>query len=43
MDTEDARKCAAEEGLAEEAALRQGLEAKAKEFVDPGSEVYSQA
>ena len=41
--TEDVRKYAAEQGLAEETALRQGLEAKAKEFVEKGAEVYAKA
>ncbi len=39
--TEDVRKYAAEQGIAAEAALAQGLEAKAKEFVEKGAEVYS--
>jgi phosphomethylpyrimidine synthase len=41
--TEDVRKYAAEQGLAEEAALKQGLEEKLKEFVEKGAEVYSHA
>jgi phosphomethylpyrimidine synthase len=39
--TEDVRKYAAEQGLAEEEALKQGMEAKAKEFVEKGAEVYA--
>ena len=38
--TEDVRKYAAEIGLKEEHALERGLEAKAKEFVEKGAEVY---
>jgi phosphomethylpyrimidine synthase len=41
--TEDVRKYAAELGLAEEEALKAGMEQKAKEFVDNGSEVYTKA
>ena len=33
----------AEQGIAEEEALKKGLEAKSKEFVAKGAEVYSQA
>ena len=40
--TEDARKYAAEQGIAEEEALQQGLAAKSKEFVETGAEVYAQ-
>jgi phosphomethylpyrimidine synthase len=40
--TEDVRKYAAEQGLAEEEALKAGMEKKSKEFVERGSEVYSQ-
>ncbi len=39
--TEDVRKYAAEQGLAEEEAVKQGLVEKAKEFVEGGAEVYS--
>jgi phosphomethylpyrimidine synthase len=39
--TDDVRKYAAEQGLAEEEALKQGLAAKAKEFVENGAEVYA--
>jgi phosphomethylpyrimidine synthase len=38
--TDDVRKYAAEQGLAEQDALRAGMEEKAKEFVKKGSEVY---
>jgi phosphomethylpyrimidine synthase len=41
--TEDVRKYAAEQGLAEEEALKKGMEEKAKEFVEKGAEVYSKA
>ena len=41
--TEDARKYAAEQGIAEEGALQQGLAAKSKEFVEKGAEVYAKA
>jgi phosphomethylpyrimidine synthase len=39
--TEDVRKYAAEQGLAENAALESGLQAKAKEFAAKGAEVYA--
>jgi phosphomethylpyrimidine synthase len=41
--TEDVRKYAAEQGVTEEEALKQGLEQKSREFVDQGAEVYSRA
>ena len=41
--TEDVRKYAAEQGVAEEEALRRGLEEKSKEFVEQGAEVYTKA
>jgi len=41
--TEDVRKYAAEQGIAEEEALKKGLEAKSKEFVEQGAEVYAKA
>jgi phosphomethylpyrimidine synthase len=41
--TEDVRKYAAEQGIAEAEALKQGMEAKAKEFVEKGAEVYAKA
>jgi phosphomethylpyrimidine synthase len=40
--TEDVRKYAAEKGMAEAAAVEQGLQEKAKEFADQGSDVYLQ-
>jgi phosphomethylpyrimidine synthase len=39
--TEDVRKYAAEQGIAEEEALKQGMAAKSKEFVEKGAEVYA--
>jgi hypothetical protein len=39
--TEDVRKYAAEQGIAESEALAKGLKEKAKEFVGKGSEVYA--
>ncbi|HTH47600.1 MAG TPA: phosphomethylpyrimidine synthase ThiC [Candidatus Limnocylindria bacterium] len=41
--TEDVRKYAAEQGIAEEAALQQGMAAKSREFVEKGAEVYAKA
>ena len=41
--TEDVRKYAAEQGVSEAEALKQGLEAKSKEFVEKGAEVYTKA
>ncbi len=38
--TEDVRRYAAEQGLSESEALKQGMEEKSKEFADKGSEVY---
>ena len=38
--TEDVRRYAAEQGLAADAALSAGLEAKREEFVAGGSELY---
>jgi phosphomethylpyrimidine synthase len=35
--TEDVRKYAAEQGITEEDALKQGMEEKSKEFVEKGS------
>ena len=37
------RKYAAEQGIAEEEALKQGMAAKSKEFVEKGAEVYTKA
>ncbi|MBI5772256.1 MAG: phosphomethylpyrimidine synthase ThiC [Verrucomicrobia bacterium] len=41
--TEDVRKYAAEQGIAEEEALKKGMEEKSKEFVSKGAEVYTNA
>lgn len=41
--TEDVRKYAAEQGIAEEEALKAGLAAKSREFVEAGAEVSQQA
>jgi phosphomethylpyrimidine synthase len=41
--TEDVRRYAAEQGVAEQDALQRGLEEKAKEFVAKGAEVYTKA
>lgn len=41
--TEDVRKYAAEQGISDEAALQKGMEAKSKEFVEKGAEVYNHA
>lgn len=41
--TEDVRKYATEQGLAEEEALAEGMEEKSKEFVKSGAEVYTTA
>ena len=41
--TEDARKFAAEQGIAEGEALAKGIAAKSKEFAASGSEVYAKA
>ena len=40
---EDVRKCVAEQGLAEEAALAAGMEEKSRDFVEKGAEVYAKA
>src|SRR5512140_2091113 len=39
--TEDVRKYAAEQGLAEEVAIEEGLKQKATEFTESGAEIYS--
>ena len=39
--TEDVRKFAAEQGIAEEEAFKKGMEAKSKEFVEKGNEIYA--
>lgn len=41
--TEDTRKSTAELGIAEEEALKKGIEAKSKEFVESGAEIYEKA
>ena len=41
--TEDVRKYAAEQGIAAEAALKKGMEAKSLEFIEKGAEVYGKA
>ncbi len=41
--TEDVRKYAAEQGIAEEEALKKGMEEKSKEFTEKGSELYAKA
>jgi phosphomethylpyrimidine synthase len=39
--TDDVRKYAAEQGIAEEEALKKGMEAKSKEFTEKGAELYA--
>ena len=41
--TEAVRQYAAKHGIAEEEALKEGMEAKAREFVEKGAEVYAKA
>jgi phosphomethylpyrimidine synthase len=41
--TEDVRKYAAEQGIAEQEAIKKGLEEKSKEFVKQGAELYAKA
>ena len=41
--TKDIRKHAADQGIAEEEALKNAMEAKSKEFVEKGSEVSAKA
>ena len=41
--TEDVRKYAAEQGIAEAEALKKGMEEKSKEFVEKGAEIYAKA
>jgi len=41
--TEDVRKFAAEQGLAEEMAIQAGMEQKAREFAEKGNEIYAKA
>ena len=39
----DARKHAAEQAIAEEEALKNGMEEKSREFTEKGSEIYAKA
>ena len=39
--TEDVRQYAAEQGVAEQDALKKGMEEKAREFVKGGAQIYS--
>ncbi len=39
--TEDVRKYAAEQGIAEEEALESGMQEKRKEFLEQGAELYA--
>ena len=39
----DVRKYAAEQGIAEEEALKKGMEEKSREFTEMGNEIFSQA
>jgi phosphomethylpyrimidine synthase len=41
--TEDVRKYAAEQGVAEEEALKAGMEEKSRQFVEKGAEIYAKA
>ena len=41
--TEDVRKYAAEQGIAEEDALKKRMEEKPREFTEKGSELYAKA
>ena len=41
--TEDVRKYAAEQGIAEEKALKKGMGEKSREFTEKGSELYAKA
>ena len=41
--TEDVRKYAAEQGIAEEEAIKKGLEEKSRHFVEKGAEIYAKA
>ncbi|MDH5447287.1 MAG: phosphomethylpyrimidine synthase ThiC, partial [Gammaproteobacteria bacterium] len=40
--TQDVRDYAASQGLTEEEALKQGMQSKAVEFVETGSEIYKE-
>jgi hypothetical protein len=41
--TEAIRKCAAEQGVVEEKALKRGMEEKSRELTEKGSELYAEA
>ena len=41
--TEDVRKYAAEQGIAEEEAIKKGMEDKSRQFVEKGAEIYAKA
>jgi phosphomethylpyrimidine synthase len=41
--TKDVRKYAAEQGVAEEQALKAGMEQKSRQFVEKGAEIYAKA
>jgi hypothetical protein len=41
--TEDVRKYAAEQGIAEEEALKKGMEERSRVFTEKGSELYAKA
>ena len=41
--TEDVRKYAAEQGIAEDEALKTGMDQKSKEFAEAGAELYTKA
>jgi len=41
MNTKDVRKYAAEQGIAEDEAIKRGMEEKSKEFVEKGAEAYA--
>ncbi len=41
--TEDVRKYAAEQGLSDQQALAIGMEQRARDFTDAGSEIYAKA
>ena len=41
--TEDVRKYAAEQGIAEEEAVKKGMQEKSREFTAKGSELYAKA
>jgi phosphomethylpyrimidine synthase len=41
--TEDVRKYAAEQGIAEQEALAKGMQEKSREFAEKGNELYAKA